>query len=229
MPLFSSFPRSVSQRSLASPSVAVGAWRVQEKGFTLIELLVSIAVLGILLSIALPNFADFLQRTQIERYAGELRGAVNYAKQQALRTGMRTSVCRRVAGQNQCSTSATEGWDAGWLVFHDVAPGFAAAVATDANNQYDAAAGEILLKVTDAAIEFKAKSVGPNAAALQPFVAFTGQGIPVSGQNFCVKLCGSSACTGHTNNRYLIVTVAGHTRIESESTISNAGNTGICL
>ena len=198
------------------------------RGFTLIELLVTIGALGVILALALPNMADFVQKTQIERYAGELRGALNFAKQQALRTGMRTTVCRRAPGVNLCSSNAALRWDAGWLVFHDAASAFTVPPATDANNQFDTAAGETLLKVADGVTEFQVKSVGPSAASIQAYMAFTGQGIPANALDFCVKFCANTSCTSQSNNRYLIVTAAGHVRLESEATITSASNAGIC-
>lgn len=227
--------RSPTAISTGLPHTRVGCvmgagWvrRPHERGFSLIELLVTVAVLGVILAFALPNFADFLQKTQIERYAGELRGAINYAKQQALRTGMRTTVCRRDAGLNLCTTDVAQRWDAGWLVFHDASSAFAAPPATDANNQYDAVANETLLKVNDGVTEFRVQSVGPSAASIQPFLAFTGQGVPANALDFCVKFCAQTSCSSATNNRYLIVTSAGHVRLESEATITSASNAGIC-
>lgn len=212
-----------------SRSLLQGRARVlAQSGFSLIELMVSLAVFGIIVSLALPSLGDFLQRVQIERYAMQLRAGVHFAKQEAARTGQRTTLCRRVAGQNLCSTDPAGGWHDGWLVFHDVAPIFSNAPATDGNNQYDAAANESLLKVADAASAFTAVSAGPNAAALQPYVAFSGQGTTLLQQDYCIKLCALAACASSPNNRYLIVTTSGHARLETETTIGNAGNTGIC-
>ena len=198
------------------------------RGFTLIELMVSVAVLGLLTALAIPSFASLLQRKQIEAFNNEFRASINYARQQAQRTGQRTTVCKRVPGQNVCATNGAQGWEAGWLVFHDVSPGFASAASTDNNNVLDTGAGETLLKVKDAVTAFTASTAGPGTQTLQPYIAFNGQGLNAATTSFCVKSCALASCAPDRNNAYLIVTSAGHARIESEDTISQTANTGNC-
>jgi len=58
---------------------------MRNAGFTLIELMVTIAVLAILLYVALPNFAVWMQNTQI-RTAGEaILNGVQLARAEAIR------------------------------------------------------------------------------------------------------------------------------------------------
>jgi len=58
---------------------------MRSAGFTIIELLITIAVLAILLYIALPNFAVWMQNTQI-RTAGEaILNGVQLARAEAIR------------------------------------------------------------------------------------------------------------------------------------------------
>jgi prepilin-type N-terminal cleavage/methylation domain-containing protein len=207
-------------------------------GFTLIELLVSVAVLGVLTALALPSFSSLIQRKQIEAFNNEFRASVNYAKQQAQRTGVRTVICARNAGENTCATKVgsakvgdtevTTGWEAGWLVFHDVAPSFAASVETDNNNVFNADEGETLLKVKDSVTTFTAGTIGPEGRTLNPFFAFSGGGFVADATPFCVKSCAVASCEKNDNNRYLIVTATGHVRIEEEKNIALPANKGFC-
>ena len=55
-------------------------------GFTLIELMIVIAVSGILLGIAVPNFADHLRKVSLQNAAYQISGDLHTAKSQAIRS-----------------------------------------------------------------------------------------------------------------------------------------------
>ncbi len=56
------------------------------RGFTLIELVISLTVLGILLTLGMPTFADWINNTKIRTAAEAITNGVQLARTEAVRT-----------------------------------------------------------------------------------------------------------------------------------------------
>ena len=196
------------------------------RGFTLIELMVVVGIAALITVLALPSFADFIQRFQIDRYAATLRGTINFARQQALRSGLQTVVCRRVPFGNSCSSEGGSGFETGWIVFHDQVAGFNAAISTDRNGVFDP--NETLIQATDGTTASFITQSYPSPGANNPAFLISGQGMSLANGNLCIKICARAACTAHANNRYVIFVQSGHVRVETEAVFLGAPNSGIC-
>lgn len=64
----------------------------KQQGFTLIELMIVVAIIGILAAVAIPQYQNYISKTQVSRVMGEVG---------ALRTAVETCMMEgRIAGQN---------------------------------------------------------------------------------------------------------------------------------
>lgn len=85
-------------------------------GFTLIELIVTVAVLGILFGLGVPQFTDFLRNSRRASVLNELVGSLTLARSEAIRRGATISMCKTTDG-TACLSGAGDTWAAGWLTF----------------------------------------------------------------------------------------------------------------
>ncbi len=147
-------------------------------GFTLVELMVTMAVLGILASMAAPSFSAWLARVRITSQTNELMGDISYARSESATRGANVTICVSSDGKTCTGTD----WAAGRLAFVD----------TNSNGAFDP--GETVLRVSGTfSGNTCATATGfPHAAYIQ-FRPYGGLNPPTSGQ---FKLCSTSVPDG---------------------------------
>jgi type IV fimbrial biogenesis protein FimT len=103
-------------------------------GFTLLELMLVIGIAGLILTLGIPSFMDSVKSNRLTTRTNELVTALNFARSESIKRGLRITVCKSTTGSS-CLTTGSN-WTAGWIVF------------TDQNNNaaYDSAS-ETLLRV----------------------------------------------------------------------------------
>jgi type IV fimbrial biogenesis protein FimT len=87
----------------------------RQLGFNLLELMVGITVLGVLLGIGVPSFNEMIRNNRLVEQTNSMVTALNYARSEALKRGIRVSAC---PGAGSACSGATD-WNAGVLVFTD--------------------------------------------------------------------------------------------------------------
>jgi type IV fimbrial biogenesis protein FimT len=103
-------------------------------GFTLLELMASLATLGILATISVPNLSAMLQDKAAEALINDLARTMSMARASAVFQGQMVTMCRSRDG-----TGCNSQWHEGILVFLD----------RDADRQVDA--DDVVLHMTPAA------------------------------------------------------------------------------
>ena len=86
-------------------------------GFTLIELIVTLAVFGIVISMAAPSMSGFIDSNRRAAQVNTFVSALNLARSEAVKRNNNVTVCTRNDAGTACD--ATKNWDSGWLVFID--------------------------------------------------------------------------------------------------------------
>lgn len=94
---------------------AAAHWKTQI-GFTAIEALVSMAIVGLLASLAMPSFVDAIERYRISTVVDELSSAINTTRNTAIQRNGNV-VFAKLAGAT-CPT--TQQWSCGWEIFQDL-------------------------------------------------------------------------------------------------------------
>ncbi|MGV2291336.1 GspH/FimT family protein [Trinickia sp. YCB016] len=99
------------------------------RGFTLVELLVVAVLVALFGVMAMPSFIAWRMRDQVDARARVLVSSLTYARSEAIRRGVRVTLCRIdaarrcLAARAPCDDGALD-WSCGWAVLADarVAP-----------------------------------------------------------------------------------------------------------
>jgi len=94
--------------------------RGRQSGFTAIELLVTISVLGILLALAIPSFADFTRASRGSSLSSNFVAGMTRARTEAISQNVCVKICQSANAANGASATcddSVDDWQRGWIVF----------------------------------------------------------------------------------------------------------------
>lgn len=81
----------------------------RNQGFTLIELIVTLAILGVVTSIAVPAFGNMIEINRQDALKDEVESTLHNARAQAVLQRRTIEICGSTDGTT-CSTNWTDGW-----------------------------------------------------------------------------------------------------------------------
>jgi len=168
------------------------------QGFTLVEAMMVVTILGILAALAVPSFKSIIDSSRRTAYANQLFEDFAFARSEAIKRGVRVTVCPSTDGS---SCRGTSGWEQGWITFVDL------------NRDGARATTEELLKVHE--------SLPSGWTAVKNndfFVGFGPLGTPNGVINFTLAVCNTTpACTPNTTSKQtnLVVSLVGRVKMEN--------------
>jgi len=178
-----------------------------QSGFTLYELLTTLLIVGVVLSLGVPNMRSFRQNSRMTAVANDLHSSFHLARSEASRAKTNITICASADSMAANLTCGGE-FEAGWVVFQD----------TDADITIDA--GEPVLwrfPAVPADININSIGVGPNDYFM---FASTGLGrrdaantVPVSVMVMCDSRGNITGGGGKSAARVVIVTPLGRAAV----------------
>lgn len=178
-----------------------------ENGFTLYELLVTMLIIGVVLTIGVPNMSEFTANSRMATTANDLHSSFMVGRSEAARSKSIVTVCASADPLGAAATCDGASFDSGWIIFLDL----------DGDLQR-AGAGENVLRRHEAVDTQIDINVNANATYFSFAPTGLGRGDVGVGPAFqTAVLCDSRgniiAAGGNSSARYLVVTPIGRATV----------------
>jgi prepilin-type N-terminal cleavage/methylation domain-containing protein len=143
------------------------------QGFTLIELLITIAVAGILLAVAAPNFSNLISGNNARSSIERLTHIFAYARSEAVSRASDVEVCASTDGVNCVNPGTDADWGNQWLVRSDAGVVLRVESINALSVNFAVTNNAVPAVDLDAFISVCFNSLGEECNSTLPFVVFT--------------------------------------------------------
>jgi type IV fimbrial biogenesis protein FimT len=183
-----------------------------QKGFTLTELMATVVIAAVVVTIAVPGFETFFQNNRLATRANAFVSALNLARSEAIKRGVRVTVCKSLNG-TQCTNSG--GFEKGWIVFVDVNGNLNGGIPTVDNN-------DVIIRVFE---EIPGGISLTGNANVADYVSYTPDGVskmysssPIDGafQSGTLTLCQKAGSPGRT----IALSSGGRVQVKKEDAMT---------
>lgn len=173
----------------------------QEQGFTLMELVIVLAIVGILVTVGIPNMTATIQNNQLTSEVNRFVAQLQLARSEAIKRGRTVTLCRsNDVTDSSPSCSGTSGvYEQGWLMYVN---------ASGSDDNYDSST-DTLLQVSGPAangVTIRSNSIG-NA-----WLSFNSIGMLVKTSSAELRFCGRDGSTAAVLGRQLAISLTGQAR-----------------
>lgn len=196
------------------------------RGFTLVELIVTIAILGIVASIAVPSFREIIVRMNTTDNTNQLVGALNLARAEAVKRGRAAGVIANGGDWNQGWQVLVAAESASGIAADPVSPGgTSAACAGYLDNGLDGASTVPLCPQHRGPLEggYTLRGAGTGAGASNVAVVFSPTGALRGATAFDFSVCRPSAQANAAESRRIRVAASGTIESRRDTTGAPAG------
>lgn len=180
-----------------------------QNGFTLYELLITTLVIGVILTLGVPNMQEFTRNSRITAASNDLHSSLLLARSEAARSRENVTICASNNSMDPAATCNSASFDDGWIVFLDSNG--------PANVQRDA--GENILRAfppIDAGIDITTNANASYFSFLPTGLGsgdIAGAGTSLTSARICDDRGNTDAAGGWSAARVLVVTPIGRANV----------------
>lgn len=193
--------------------------RKKQRGFTIYELMITMLIIGVILTLGIPNLAEFTQNSRLTATSNDLHSSFQFARSEAARSKSNITIC---ASANSLDPAAACGgtFNDGWIIF------------VDTNGDLVRGGGENILRAHPAV----ASGVTITTNANSNYFSFAGTGLgrgdvggnpSLSTAMICDNRGIDDAPGGRATARRLVATPIGRATIISDKAMILAAG-GVC-